>query len=57
MMGQGLMPESYHPIVDNMSKQELTHFLNVIRQQVQTGLSKMLPHEAFVERYMEIRTR
>lgn len=51
MMGQGLMPSSYHPIVDNMSRDELAGFLQGVQSQVQRNLEKMVPHHAFVARY------
>lgn len=54
MMGQGIQPEGYHPIVDNMSSQELAEFLGNIQRQVQQGVAKMVPHEAFVKRYLSL---
>lgn len=51
MLGQGLMPEQYHPIVNMMSDDELTSFLAGIDQSV-TNLVKQLPsHKDFINHY------
>jgi len=51
MIGQGLMPQSYHPIVDTMSKQELKTLLNGIRQGIERTVNKLPPHRDYVTRY------
>lgn len=51
MLGQGLMPEQYHPIVNMMSDDELKSFLAGIDQTV-TNLVKQLPsHSDFINHY------
>jgi tryptophan halogenase len=51
MLGQGLMPEQYHPIVNMMSDEELTSFLERIDQSV-VNLVKQLPrHLDFINHY------
>jgi tryptophan halogenase len=51
MLGQGLMPEQYHPIVNMMSDEELTSFLDTIDQSV-VNLVKQLPkHLDFINHY------
>lgn len=53
MMGQGILPESYHPIVDMMSKQELTGFMQNQRNKVQHMLSQLPSHQQFIQLYMK----
>jgi tryptophan halogenase len=53
MMGQGLLPSSYHPIVDTMSSMELSQFLQTQKQYVQNGLEKLSPHVQFVRAYCQ----
>lgn len=51
MMGQGLMPESYHPIVDLMSDQELHKFLEKIRLGVKQSVAELPLHADFIKKY------
>ena len=49
MIGQGLEPSSYHPIVDNMSNDELKRFLEHIKQQNQQTVMQLPTHEAYLK--------
>jgi len=51
MLGQGLIPEQYHPVVDVMSDEELTHFMQSIKSQVDKTVAKLPGHEAYVAQY------
>ncbi|WP_043320667.1 tryptophan halogenase family protein [Microbulbifer sp. HZ11] len=51
MLGQGLMPQTYHPIVDMMSERELTNFLDGIRRQVRDTVESWPHHMEFIEHY------
>jgi tryptophan halogenase len=51
MLGQGLIPSSYHPIVDLMPEQELQHFLNSIAADVDRNIAIMSTHESFIKNY------
>lgn len=51
MLGQGLMPESYHPIVECMSNKELDNFLSHIRGNIQKTVARMPEHQEYIERY------
>lgn len=51
MIGQGLIPESYHPIVDNMSDEELKRFLAHIKSNVSGVVNQLPPHQAFIEQF------
>ena len=51
MMGQGIMPKSYHPIADKMTDDELKYFLGQIKDNVAKTASKLPPHEKYVRQY------
>ncbi|TRX54067.1 tryptophan halogenase family protein [Thalassomonas sp. M1454] len=56
MMGQGLMPEQYHPIVDMMSDDELQGFLNKIKNGVQKRVANWPDHNDFIAHYCKAKT-
>jgi tryptophan halogenase len=49
MMGQGLIPESYHNIVDSMSNEQLQQFLGDIQRDVERTVAALPNHGAFIE--------
>jgi tryptophan halogenase len=51
MLGQGLMPEQYHPIVDEMTDEELRHFLHGAEASVAKLVSRLPQHQAFIDHY------
>lgn len=51
IVGQGIIPKEYHPIVDMMSDDELKDFLDTIRNQIRHQVAKLPKHEDFVEHY------
>ena len=51
MLGQGIEPESYHPIVDMMDDQELRQFMQIQLRKVDTVLSQLPTHQEFINRY------
>lgn len=51
MMGQGIMPESYHPVATKMSAEELTRFLSTQRENVARTVAGLPEHHAYVARY------
>jgi len=51
MMGQGITPKSYHPIVDMMSEQELRQFMHIQRHKVNQVLGQLPTHRDFIRRY------
>lgn len=51
MMGQGLLPKEYHPIVDMMSDDELANFLNKIRDGVRKKVMSWPSHIDFINHY------
>ena len=51
MLGQGLMPEQYHPIVNMMSDDELKGFLAGIDQSVTNLVGQLPSHKDFINHY------
>jgi tryptophan halogenase len=51
MMGQGLMPEQYHPIVDMMGDVELSNFLDTIKSGVKRKVQNWPDHNDFIKQY------
>ena len=51
MIGQGLMPEQYHPIVNMMSDDELKRFLTGIRDTAVNVVSQLPEHQRFIDHY------
>ena len=51
MLGQGLIPEQYHPIVNMMSDEELEQFLTGIPGAVGKLVSQLPEHERFIDHY------
>jgi tryptophan halogenase len=55
MMGQGIVPESYHPIAAKLTDEELSHFLGGIREGIAASVASMPTHEAYVASYCGMR--
>jgi len=51
MLGQGIMPEQYHPVANVMSDAELTRFMQNIKSQVDETVAKLPKHETYVGQY------
>ncbi|HEX5786784.1 MAG TPA: tryptophan halogenase family protein [Woeseiaceae bacterium] len=51
MLGQGLMPEQYHPIVNMMTDEELERFLTGIHGAAQKLVSQLPEHQRFIDYY------
>ncbi|MBC3766323.1 tryptophan halogenase family protein [Neptunicella marina] len=51
LMGQGLLPEQYHPIVDLMPDEELKQFLNTVKTGVKRKVEKWPDHLDFIRHY------
>ncbi len=51
MLGQGLRPEQYHPVVNVMGDDELEEFLKQIQSRVERTVAQLPPHQAYVEQY------
>ncbi|MEM1410990.1 MAG: tryptophan halogenase family protein [Pseudomonadota bacterium] len=53
MIGQGIIPEQYHPAADMLSEEELTRFMASIRQRVEQTVTRLPQHEAYVGQYCQ----
>ena len=51
MLGQGLLPEQYHPIVDSMSEAELDNFLKGLAGNIDHLVNQLHSHQSFVSNY------
>jgi tryptophan 7-halogenase len=51
MLGQGLMPKQYHPIIDLMGDDELANFLDKIKSGVRRKVDNWPDHNEFIQHY------
>jgi tryptophan halogenase len=51
MMGQGIVPEQYHPIVDMMPREELNIFLTGIKKSVDSTARQLPSHQQYLDFY------
>ena len=51
MLGQGIVPEQYHPIVNMMSDEELAGFLSGIHGSVTKTVAQLPGHQPFINHY------
>ncbi len=51
MMGQGIMPQAYHPIVEKLRDDELAKLLKTLRDTVTTTVASLPEHGNYVARY------
>ncbi|MFT5758842.1 MAG: tryptophan halogenase [Alteromonadaceae bacterium] len=56
MIGQGLIPENYHPIVDNMSDDELKRFLDHIKDNINNTVRQLPKHHVFIKQFCQTST-
>lgn len=52
MMGQGLEPSDYNPLLDSISTEENRAHLLRIKQQIATALGMMAPHAHYIEKQL-----
>ena len=51
LMGQGIMPKSYHPVADKLSEEELVRLMQTLRDQVSRTVAGLPPHADYVAHY------
>ena len=54
MFGQGIRPEHYHRITTVMSNEDLTHFLQGLRNAISGAVERLPPHQEFINRYCKV---
>jgi len=55
MMGQGIKPTSYHPIVDMMEENELKGFLAFLKDDAHKKVAAMPSHQDFIDQFCKAR--
>jgi len=55
MIGQGLMPEDYHPLVNALSKKQLFDFLDGVKRIIDETVPGLPDHEQYLQRYCRAR--
>lgn len=53
MMGQGIVPQSYHPVAAKLRADELTGFLAMLREGVTKTVDSLPPHHEYIARYCQ----
>ena len=51
MIGQGIMPQAYHPLVDSVPEEDLYRFISSVGRTIAGCVDAMPTHQAFIERY------
>ena len=51
MLGQGLMPQSHHPVADVMTEAEVTRFLSYITDNVNKTVAGLPMHKDYLDSY------
>ncbi|MCW0451602.1 tryptophan 7-halogenase [Xanthomonas sacchari] len=55
MVGQGILPRAYHPLVDQVPQVDLERFMASVEQTIGHCADAMPPHQAFIDRYCAAR--
>ncbi|MDX1515512.1 MAG: tryptophan halogenase family protein [Woeseiaceae bacterium] len=50
LIGQGLLPQDYHPLVDALTPEQLDEFLDGVRQIIDRAVAQLPTHEQYLER-------
>ncbi len=53
MLGQGILPRGYHPIVDQATEEELVAFLDGVRRSIDSIVGGQPGHEAFLQQLQQ----
>lgn len=51
MLGQGILPNNYHPFVESLGEEQLINFLRDIRANKMKMIEQLPGHQAFIEHY------
>jgi len=51
MLGQGIMPRSYHPLVDQVADADIYRFIEGVGQTIARCVDAMPTHQAFIDRF------
>ena len=53
MLGQGVEPEGWHPLADQLSKEQLVQFLDTVKSAYARDVARMPDHQTYVTRLAE----
>ena len=51
MLGQGILPQAFHPVAKKMSDEELSKFLEMLRTNVARTVQGLPAHHAYVAQF------
>jgi tryptophan halogenase len=51
LVGQGILPQAWHPLVDNVPEAELLRFVDSVGHTISNCVDAMPPHQAFIDRF------
>lgn len=51
MLGQGIVPAGYHPIVDDMPEQALVEHVARVQRSIADSVAAMPRHQDFIDRH------
>jgi tryptophan halogenase len=51
MLGQGIVPQGYHPIVDEMPEERLVEHVEGLRSMLAHAVASMPTHQEWIDRY------
>jgi tryptophan halogenase len=51
MLGQGIVPESYHHFARTMTERDLDKFLTGLKRSIQQAVARMPSHQEFLDTY------
>ena len=51
LIGQGILPQSYHPLVDQLPNEELARYMASIGGTISDCVDAMPMQQAFIDRY------
>ncbi len=55
LIGQGITPRSYQPIIDNMADDEFKNYMKGFRNHIAKNLELLPRHEEFIAQYCAIK--
>ena len=56
MLGQGILPQNYHPIVDDMPEDKLVHYVEGVRNNLAHAVATMPTHQEWIDQYWKAAT-
>jgi len=51
MLGQGILPKAYHPLVDQVADADMYRFIEGVGQTISRCVDAMPDHQAFIDRF------